>query len=634
MPRYPTGLALGTSCLFSNSTSQTCGELAATKPTVNIGQKDASMSAFDRDFGRQFGKVEQTVLIDDVAVKLSKRYPRNTPEIAQEHRLLVVDPTGEEWECPIRGEVMVGRAEDNDISLEDRAVSRHHMAINTDGKLFWYQDLNSGNGTQVNGEFSTEGWLTGGEELVVGNSRLYFMVPDHLANAEKDAPNAPKQDAAEDEQRAASSDILPQALPIAPIKESPKKSERSALGLIVFLVGFIALGGLGYVGYRYYYPKTQPPPEKKSTPLEVALEHFNRGKALMKDKKWVEADQALRMAASVTEGNPIRSDILGYVRLVSKELSAQNMLQRARTLYVDEDKPVDAMRLLTKIPEDTDSFHNARQLQQRIYKKEIQPKLAAANLAVAANQPDLANKHIQSILKIDPDYKEALDLKQKIEAGTTVKIEEKKPDTPPEQRPTRRSNRRSNRRPSSGNLQQGVSLYNSGRYAEAIIYFRRLESSGSSRGVRKNAAKYKRHVTEFQRNVNVGMSAAASDETSRAISHLSRAARADRSLGGGRRSYYARSYARVLHKRGTSLIGSKQYMAAFNDLKEASQLDPANALIKNSLSQIRSGAKKMLEEAQVLKDVDNNEAKRLLMQVMRILPSSDPLHQKAKQLLN
>lgn len=589
------------------------------------------MSAFDRDFGRQFGKVEETVVIDDVAVKLSKRYPRHSPEIAEEHRLLVVDPTGQEWECPIRGEVMIGRAEDNDISLEDRAASRHHMAINTDGKHFWYQDLNSGNGTQVNGNFVTEGWLTGGEEIVVGNSRLYFMIPDHLANAEKEDALAQKLEAnrAEDEERAASRDALPQALPIAPIKETPKESEGSMLGAVVLLIAFVALGGIGFVGYRYY-AKPQPPPEKKSSPLEVALEHFNRGKMLMKEQKWMEADQALRMAASITDGNPMRPEILRYVRLVSKELSAQNMLKRARTLYMDEDKPIDAMRLLAKISSETEAFTQARQLQRRIYKKEVHPKLASANLAIAANQLELANKHIQAVLKIDPEYKEALDLKQKLEAGPTVKIEEKKPDAPP----TRRTTRRTRNARSSGNLKQGISLYNNGRYADAIVFFRRLQSSGNSRGVRKKAAKYRRFVSDFQRNVNIGMSAAASGDSSRAITHLSRAARADRSLGSGRRSYYARSYARVLHKRGTSLISRKQYMAAFNDLNEAKRLDPANALIQSSLSQIRGGAKKMLEEAQVLRDVDNNEAKKLLMQVMRILPSSDPLHQKAKQLLN
>ncbi|MCB9643056.1 MAG: FHA domain-containing protein [Myxococcales bacterium] len=592
------------------------------------------MSAFDRDFGREFGKVEETVLIDDVAVKLGKRFPRNSPEIAQEYRLLVVDPTGQEWECPIRGEVMIGRAEDNDISVEDRAVSRHHMAINTDGKLFWYQDLNSGNGTQVNNEFVTEGWLTGGEEIVVGNSRIYFMVPDDqaaaAAAAEEAALAANAEDVLQDPQVAdpsaqASSDALPQApILVAPEKGS-EESEGSFVGLIVLLVAVIAVGGVGFWAYRRY---NKAPVEKKLTPLEMAIGHFNRGKQLMKEQKWNEADQALRMAASITDGNPMRPEILRYVRLVSKELSAQNMLKRARSLYIDEDKASEAMVLLAKISTETEAFIGARKLKRRIYKKDINPKLAAANLALAANQPDLAKKHLLAILKIDPEHKEALALKQKIEAGPVVQIEEK----PPERRASRRYSRR--RSGPSGNIKQGIALYNTGRFANAIIYFRRLQSSGGSRRTRKTASKYRRYVADFQRYVNIGMSAAASGNADRAITNLQRAARADRSLGGGRRSQYARTLARVLHRRGKTNLSRKKYMAAFRDLKEASRLDPINAVIKSSLTRVREGAKKMLEEAQVLKDVDNNEAKRLLMQVMRILPSSDPLHRKAKQLLN
>ena len=126
------------------------------------------MSSFDRDFGgHNFEPVEKTVLLDDMAAQLLERRPPGDPELANEYRILVVDPAGQEWEYPIRGEVLLGRSEENQIMIEDRAVSRHHLAINTDGKLFWFQDLNSGNGTQLNGEYVQEGWLTGGEEIII-----------------------------------------------------------------------------------------------------------------------------------------------------------------------------------------------------------------------------------------------------------------------------------------------------------------------------------------------------------------------------------------------------------------------------------------------------------------------------------
>ena len=591
------------------------------------------MSAFDRDFGRDFGKVEETVLLDGVAGKLNNRFPRGDAELAKEHRLLVIDPTGQEWEFPVRGEIMIGRSEENQIALEDRAVSRHHLAINTDGKLFWYQDLNSGNGTQVNGEFVSEGWLTGGEEIVVGNSRIYFLVPEIQAPPELDDFERKLEEKKKAEEEAAARAAEAAAARTAAAREAaapPDAANKSgsSLGIVIFLFSLVVVAGVVVWGYREF----KKPTEKKLTPLEVAVQQFNDGKRLMKEQKWPEADQMLRQAASTAEDTPVRSDILRYVRIVGKELSAYNMLKRARSLYIDEDKAKDALALLDNISPETEAFADARKLKRRIFKKEVDPKLAAAKLALSAQKVPEATELVASVLKLDAKHTEALELQKQISSGNLPASPTKVEETPP---PTRRKGRssRSGRRSRSGStdFSQGFQLYRNGQYSQAIIFFRRQESSASSRSDRKKAKSYRTAVDDFQRSLRSGLSASSASSK---ISSLQRAQRADKILNGGQKQRYARPLAMALYQRGQSAQSSKRSMDAFRDYKAASQLDPTNAKIQAALQSLRKNAKDWFEQAQALKDIDNNEAKRLLMQVMRLLPPSDPLHQKAKGLLN
>ena len=90
-------------------------------------------------------------------------------------RLVVVDG-------PLRGQtfyldepvVSIGRLESNDICLEDPFVSRNHCVIRTEGDECLIEDLNSANGTYLNGERVTAGSLKDGCLIEIGTSRFLF----------------------------------------------------------------------------------------------------------------------------------------------------------------------------------------------------------------------------------------------------------------------------------------------------------------------------------------------------------------------------------------------------------------------------------------------------------------------------
>lgn len=91
-------------------------------------------------------------------------------------RLRVHESSGAVREVPIGGGITIGRATDNDLVLRDERVSRHHGRIAGRGGTLVYTDLDSTNGTDVNGERVSEVVLGAGDLIRVGASTLQVEV--------------------------------------------------------------------------------------------------------------------------------------------------------------------------------------------------------------------------------------------------------------------------------------------------------------------------------------------------------------------------------------------------------------------------------------------------------------------------
>lgn len=71
----------------------------------------------------------------------------------------------------------IGRSEENDICIQSRGLSRQHAIITATAKGFTLRDLESQNGTTVNGAPVTEHALCDGDVITVGDARLRFSMP-------------------------------------------------------------------------------------------------------------------------------------------------------------------------------------------------------------------------------------------------------------------------------------------------------------------------------------------------------------------------------------------------------------------------------------------------------------------------
>jgi pSer/pThr/pTyr-binding forkhead associated (FHA) protein len=89
--------------------------------------------------------------------------------------------------------VTIGREEGNGVQLNDERVSRYHLKIHEDQRQFVLTDLDSTNGTKVNGEDAQLRILRYGDIISVGRSVILFgsrqEIAERLVSMQGSGPN-------------------------------------------------------------------------------------------------------------------------------------------------------------------------------------------------------------------------------------------------------------------------------------------------------------------------------------------------------------------------------------------------------------------------------------------------------------
>jgi len=76
----------------------------------------------------------------------------------------------------VKSRTVIGRGSDADITIADAGTSRRHVEILWDGQRAMVRDMNSTNGTKLNGAKVVEAGLTPGSVVTIGRTDIVFTV--------------------------------------------------------------------------------------------------------------------------------------------------------------------------------------------------------------------------------------------------------------------------------------------------------------------------------------------------------------------------------------------------------------------------------------------------------------------------
>lgn len=90
-------------------------------------------------------------------------------------KLVVINGDSETQEFMLnQKQVSLGRDQTNDVCLSDKSVSRHHADVVKVSSKYFLEDLESTNGTRLNGLEIKKHILKDGDEIDIGNYKLRF----------------------------------------------------------------------------------------------------------------------------------------------------------------------------------------------------------------------------------------------------------------------------------------------------------------------------------------------------------------------------------------------------------------------------------------------------------------------------
>lgn len=160
-------------------------------------------------------------------------------------RLVAQSPefTGKSFELS-GNEMTVGRLEDNQIQLEHASVSGHHAVLTLDEQDYVLKDLDSTNGSRVNGEKITSQKLRRNDMVRLGNIELLY-------DSEHAPPGRPMPSLSE---RVNLAECATKGHPAdftnaSPIKKKLRGGQKTKWPLVFAILTILAIAGIGYFAW-------------------------------------------------------------------------------------------------------------------------------------------------------------------------------------------------------------------------------------------------------------------------------------------------------------------------------------------------------------------------------------------------
>jgi pSer/pThr/pTyr-binding forkhead associated (FHA) protein len=147
-------------------------------------------------------------------------------------KIVVIFPDGKEETHDLREDrISLGRTEDNAICINDQSVSSRHAEFIRVGGDYQLKDLDSTNGTRVNGERISEHQLRDGDVLRFGQIEVaYTSEVKQKAGETKPLPEADKAEARPADESKKPNDFSN----VSPFKKKVARRDPIGKGVLIF----------------------------------------------------------------------------------------------------------------------------------------------------------------------------------------------------------------------------------------------------------------------------------------------------------------------------------------------------------------------------------------------------------------
>jgi pSer/pThr/pTyr-binding forkhead associated (FHA) protein/tetratricopeptide (TPR) repeat protein len=438
-------------------------EAAAPAEQAEATREDAISAAFDRKAPsdrRQIGAARGGVVAAPVAqdpaslaaagpsIEIDQEFAQEKTQIfvsaiddePTRAKLKVIQGGGQQKEYLLaRDRVTLGRGTDNDILVPDIAISRQHCEIKRlPGGTFRLADMQSGNGTKLNGARVLDAELLGGDRIEIGSTILEFVVTGpgasrspgdrkinyHPSESQSARPAAARTAAPARAPIAAPAPIADYSAAAGPgnstmthFQVQAIQAQRTSNTLVTVLIaglGVIFLAMAGLIGATVYLNSQKPEDERVVN--KPAADYFKEGANHVKAKEWDKAEEKFTIATDLAKDErefQIRKDAELQLERVRKEKNNQKALQRGRALFEQGDH-LEAITRLEAVNSGSAYYQEARDLIPLARDKYAEQLTAQANQDFDAKNYAEADRKAQLALKTHPEHAGALALQKKI----------------------------------------------------------------------------------------------------------------------------------------------------------------------------------------------------------------------------
>lgn len=495
----------------------------------------------------------------------------------------------------------IGRGEGNVVVIPDISVSRQHSRVEKQAGRWIVHDQGSGNGTRVNGKPVDRYPLQHGDEIEMGDTKLKFVEPGGVLVKGARAP-APRLESGAPE--------------ITGDKAPPRGSlKRRAPLYLAIVAGLAIVFAAGLVKKRRQEAADAAAAAQGAESREFAQKRFQEGVALLKQGKWVEARDKLKIAAELDGQDP---EIARYLESAQTEAPRAQQLAAARAALQRRDY-AGARAALEGVPDDSALAESAHELSREIGVA-LDAAVREAKTRAESGDAPAAQELLDPVLAAEPSRADALAVKvalagQKRAAPEPPRKKERPPPAPA----------------AAPDVQGVMEAYLAGDIGAALD---RAGQSTSPRGQR-----LLEELKVFDAAYKDGVAKQQARHPAEAVRALEQAAAADRNIAQGREGRLAREVHKqlsALHTQlGTADSGTDDGLPqAAAHLRAAVQDDPGNDGAQAELRQIGDRCKEIYLRGYVAKDEDVEEARKAFKLVIATLPPADETAQKAKRWLD